>query len=41
MAKAFEALVGDIQVRLHAVFLKKADHNPGRQAMTIASIIPW
>lgn len=41
MVKAFEALVKDIQLRLHSVFLKKADRNPDKHAMEEATKIPW
>jgi hypothetical protein len=41
MSKAFEDLVRDIQSRLHTLFLKKADHNPGRNAIAQAAKIPW
>lgn len=41
MVKEFESLVTDIQLNLRAVFLKKADRNPERRAMTEATKIPW
>lgn len=41
MTQAFETLVRDIQVKVQAIFLKKADQNPGRQAMINATRIPW
>ncbi|KAI8647937.1 hypothetical protein BD408DRAFT_449028 [Parasitella parasitica] len=41
MGKAFENLVRDIQSKLHILFLKKSDSNPGRSAMIEATKIPW
>lgn len=41
MARAFEALVRELQNELSAVFLKKSDRNPGRIAITAAANIPW
>lgn len=41
MAKAFELLIKELQNELHAVFLKKSDRNPGRQAIAEAAKIPW
>ncbi|KAI8992086.1 hypothetical protein BDF20DRAFT_904391 [Mycotypha africana] len=41
MAKAFDTLVRDIQSRLHNIFLRKADYNPGKNALVTAARIPW
>ncbi|CEP10548.1 hypothetical protein [Parasitella parasitica] len=41
MGKAFENLVRDTQSKLHILFLKKSDSNPGRSAMVEATKIPW
>ncbi|KAL7310657.1 hypothetical protein PS15m_010128 [Mucor circinelloides] len=41
MGVSFENLVRDIQSKLHVLFLKKADNNPGRSAMVEAAKIPW
>lgn len=41
MGIPFENLVRDVQSKLHLLFLKKADNNPGRSAMVAAANIPW
>lgn len=41
MGKSFENLVRDIQSKLHVLFIKKSDSNPGRLAMLEATKIPW
>jgi hypothetical protein len=41
MGKSFENLVRDIQSKLHVLFIKKSESNPGRLAMVEATKIPW
>ncbi|KAK4512722.1 Heat shock protein ssb1 [Mucor velutinosus] len=41
MGIPFENLVRNVQSKLHILFLKKADNNPGRSAMVEAAKIPW
>jgi hypothetical protein len=38
---SFDGLIKNVQTKLHNIFLKKANNNPGRPALLESAKIPW